>query len=291
MAWIASSAMRIALSPAAGRARQGGQCRARARRARTGGAARAPSSWRSRSWPSSAFIRSVRRPADPRRARRDGARVRPPICFAPGRARARRRRRAEPVRARRRARLRLLAGHRRGRHAARPHADDPHHRLSLLPRAGLLHARRHRRAGLRTTRGRDRRGHLLRPALSRNTCARSRSAAPISSSCRRPARSTSGRRASTKRRCGSPRFRTATSSRCATASAREECLTFAGESFVCAPDGRVIARAAAARGLRPRCRHRSARDGRVARAPAVPAASPAGALRRGVGACGATSRA
>ena len=45
-------------------------------------------------------------------------------------------------------------------------------------------------------------------------------------------------------RCRSRRFRTATSSRSATASGEEECLTFAGESFVCAPDGAVIARAA-----------------------------------------------
>ena len=60
----------------------------------------------------------------------------------------------------------------------------------------------------------------------------------------------------------------------------EECLTFAGESFVCAPDGRVVARAPQARGCGP-CRRRRPRGGRgVARAPAVPAAPPAGALRR-----------
>ena len=39
----------------------------------------------------------------------------------------------------------------------------------------------------------------------------------------------------------------------------EECLTFSGESFVCAPDGRVIARAAALRRHRPVCRPRSRR--------------------------------
>ncbi len=60
----------------------------------------------------------------------------------------------------------------------------------------------------------------------------------------------------------------------------EECLTFAGESFVCAPDGRVVARA-------PRLEDAillvdvdfvGGRD--LARASPVPAASPAGALRR-----------
>ena len=60
----------------------------------------------------------------------------------------------------------------------------------------------------------------------------------------------------------------------------EECLTFAGESFVCAPDGRVIARAG-------RCDRRrsstptwiSRRRGAVARAASVPPRSPAGSLR------------
>ena len=46
------------------------------------------------------------------------------------------------------AHVRLLAGHRRRRPAARPHAHDPHHRVRLLSRAGLLHAGRHRRAGV-----------------------------------------------------------------------------------------------------------------------------------------------
>ena len=128
--------------------------------------------------------------------------------------------RAEPVRARRRADVRLLAGDRRRRHAARPHADDSHHGVRLLSRAGLLHAGRH--AARRSTR-RKRATSAWRSATTatiRSTCARSRSPAPTSSSCRRPDRSASGRRGCTKRRCASPRFRTATSSRSATGSGR-----------------------------------------------------------------------
>ena len=86
----------------------------------------------------------------------------------PGEGRgARRRRRAQPVRARRRPHVRQLAGHRRRRPPARLHADDPHHRVPVLPRAGLLHAGRHRRAGLRHDGRPARRGHLLRPPLPR----------------------------------------------------------------------------------------------------------------------------
>ena len=178
--------------------------------------------------------------------------------------------------------VRLLAGDRRGRHAARPDAHDPHHRLRLLPRAGLLHAGRHRRAGLRHE-GRTRSAWPSATTVTiPNTCARWRSAAPISSSCRRPARSASGRRASTRPRCRSRRFRTATSSALCNRVGEEECLTFAGESFVCATRRPAcIARAARLRGDDPATpTSTSRRRPAIARAPAVPAASPAGAVCR-----------
>ena len=62
-------------------------------------------------------------------------------------------------------------------------------------------------------------------------------AAPISSSCPRPARWANGPKVCTKPRCGWRRFRTGTSWRCATGWDGEDCLEFAGESFVCGPDG------------------------------------------------------
>ena len=99
-------------------------------------------------------------------------------------------------------------------------------------------------------------------------------------SCRRPARSASGRRGSTRPRCGWRPSRTATSPRSATASARRKHVTFAGESFVCGPDGSVIARAGAARGDDPLRRRRPDRGAAVARPQAVPAGPPAGSLRR-----------
>ena len=58
----------------------------------------------------------------------------------------------------------------------------------------------------------------------------------------------------------------------------EEHLEFAGESFVCAPDGNVIARAPVARGADPLCRHRSCRRGAVACTSAFLAGPAAGAL-------------
>ena len=87
-------------------------------------------------------------------------------CVRHESARARRRRRAESVRARRRSHVRLLAGDRRGRLAPRPDADGAHHRVRVLPRAGLLHPRRHGRAGICDARRPDRCRDLLRPALS-----------------------------------------------------------------------------------------------------------------------------
>ena len=65
----------------------------------------------------------------------------------------------------------------------------------------------------------------------------------------------------------------------------EECLTFAGESFVCAPDGRIVARAPRLEDAMPASSTSICGGRRVARASAVPAASTAGALRR-VGRCG-----
>ena len=208
--------MKTRTRSAIGRARQGRQHPPRAGGARAGGAERR----RARRVRRARVRALLSAAAGRRRAVALGEPVPGPIdrCLLPRRARARRRRRAQSLRARRRARLRLLAGHRRRRHAARPDADDPHHRLSVLPRAGLLHAGRYRRAGLSDPRRRHRRRHLLRPSLS-GIHARARAwPAPISSSCRRPARSTSGRRGSTRRRCGSRRSRTATSWRSAIAS-------------------------------------------------------------------------
>ena len=98
---------------------------------------------------------------------------------------------------------------------------------------GLLHAGRHRRAGLRHEGRAASAWRSATTATIPSTCARSPLPARISSSCRRRARSASGPTASTKRRCASPRSRTATTSRSAIASGKEECLTFAGESFVC----------------------------------------------------------
>ncbi len=70
-------------------------------------------------------------------------------------------------------------------------------------------------------------------------------AAPRSSSSRRRAPSASGRTGSTRPSCASPPSRTAYFTALCNRVGKEEWLTFAGESFVCAPSGCVIARAPA----------------------------------------------
>ena len=59
----------------------------------------------------------------------------------------------------------------------------------------------------------------------------------------------------------------------------EECLTFGGESFVCAPNGEVIAQGAGRRGHDSLRRLRPAKGRALTRAEAVPEAPEAGALR------------
>ena len=147
-------------------------------------------------------------------------------AFAP-RARAWRRGRAQPLRARWRARVRLLAGDRRGRVAPGPDPHDPHHRLPVLPRAGLLHAGRYRRAGLPHEAGaigvaicydRHYPEYMRALALGGADLVVVPQAGALDE----------WPEGSTKARCASPRSRTATSWRSAIASARRDCLTFAG---------------------------------------------------------------
>ena len=142
-----------------------------------------------------------------------------------------------------RAGVRQLAGDRRGRHAARAHPDGPHHRLPVLPRAGLLRPRRHRRAGLSDPGRAPSAWRSATTGTIPSTCARSRSAARTWSSSRRPARWTNGRRASTRREVRVAAFQHGYFVALCNRVGVEECLTFGGESFVCAPDGRVVARA------------------------------------------------
>ena len=60
----------------------------------------------------------------------------------------------------------------------------------------------------------------------------------------------------------------------------EERLTFAGESFVCGPEGAVRARAPKGADARAARRHRSGRRRALARAPRAAEGPPAGAVRR-----------
>ena len=132
---------------------------------------------------------------------------------------------------------------------------------------------------LRHTRRSRRRRDLLRPPLSgihaRAGARRRRSRA----SCRRPASSTNGRRGSSKARCARRRSRTATSSRSAIAWVRKSAWTFAGESFVCGPEGAVRARAPKGADGMLLADINLADAGQLARAARAAEGSPAGPLR------------
>ena len=61
---------------------------------------------------------------------------------------------------------------------------------------------------------------------------------------------------------------------------KEDCLDFAGESFVCGPDGDVIARGGEGQGRDSLRRHRFRDRRELTRAAVVPEASPPGAVWR-----------
>ena len=150
---------------------------------------------------------------------------------------------------------------------------------AVLPRAGLLHAGRHGRAGLRHGGRPARRGHLLRPALSRSTCARL--AVAGAELVVVPQAGSVGEwpeglyEAEMQVAAFQNGYFTALCNRVG----EEECLTFGGESFVCAPNGTVIAKAPAGRGDDSLRRPRPPDTRSLRRAAAVPQAPKAGTVR------------
>ena len=163
---------------------------------------------------------------------------------------------------------------------ARRHAHDPHHRVSVLSRAGLLHARRYRRARLSHARRAGSASRSATTATIRSTCARSRLGGadlvivPQAGTAgewpdglyegeMRVAALQNGYFVALCNRVG-----------------REDRLEFGGESFVCDPSGTVIARAGRGTDEILLADLDPAAPARSHCAPAVSEAPPAGAVCR-----------
>ena len=151
--------------------------------------------------------------------------------------------------------LRCLAGYRRGRVPARADADDTHHRLPQLPRAGLLHTGKHWRTRLpHASRGRvgvaicyDR--HF--PEYMRALALGGADLVLV------PQAGTVGEwpEGLYEAEMCVAAFQNGYYVALCNRVRRDGAMTFGGESFICTPEGTILARAAPGRGPHPGCRH------------------------------------
>ncbi len=124
--------------------------------------------------------------------------------------------------------------------------DDPYHGVRLLSRTGLLHPGRFRRPGICDPGGPDRHCDLLRPPFP------GIHAGAGDRGCRPGGGSSGRRRGRMARGLYEAEMRVAAFQNgyfvaLCNRVGREDCLEFAGESFVVGPDGAVVARAPAGR--------------------------------------------
>ena len=149
---------------------------------------------------------------------------------------------------------------------------------AMLPRARLLPPGRYRRARVRDRARTASGSRFATTGIIRSTCARWRSRVPRSSSCPRRVRSAEWPDGLYEGEMRVAAFQNGYFVALCNRVGAEECLTFAGESFVAAPDGTVVARAGRRR-IQSGCRHRPRCAAAIARAAIVLARPPARAVR------------